>query len=129
MNVLIILIANDEVLWLQISVHDTHFVAMVDRLHDLFKNVTSLEFRKKLFFYDHVEQLASVAKLCDQIDILSIFKVLIKLKDVGMVKSLQDFYLILKPLLVLDLLPWNRFASPDLLCCLVQHSMHYAICP
>ena len=94
----------------------TLFMAVVDRLEYLFEYVARFEFAKKFLFYDLIEELTAIAKLRDEVDIFGILKVLVELQNVRMIESLQDLNLILKPLLVLDLLPGNCFACPDLFC-------------
>jgi hypothetical protein len=110
-------------------VHNIKAVAMIDGLNNLLKNVTCLELIKEFLLDDHVEKFASLAELGDEVNILGIFEILVHFENVGMVQSLEYLYLILEPLTVLDLLPWNRFAGSDLLGTLVHNSVDNAVCP
>jgi hypothetical protein len=126
---LLILINNDEVLWLQVSMHNIKAVAVIDGLNNLLEYVTCLELIKELFLHDHVEELASLTELGDEVNILGIFEILVHFEDVRMIQSLEYLYLVLEPLTVLDLLPWNRFAGSDLLGTFVHNSVDNAVCP
>ena len=93
---------------------DVLFVAVIDGLHYLHKDSGGVLFVEVLFFHDLVKQLATFAKLCDQVDILLVFEILVQLENVGVVQCSEDLYLLLKSLLVLYL-----FAGNDLACSLL----------
>ena len=109
--------------------HNTLFVAMVNALDNLLKDMASLLLTKEFLFYDHIKEFTSLTQLCYQVDIFGIYEILVELQNIRVVQSLQNFDLIFKSLFVFDLFPWNCFACSDLLRNFMLNPMNYPICP
>ena len=89
---------------------DVLFVAVIDGLHYLHKDSRSVLFVEVLFLYDLIKQLAAFAQLCDQVNILLVFEILVQLQDMGVVQCPEDLYLLLESFLVLYLFPGDYLA-------------------
>ena len=98
---------EQEVLWLEISVRDALIVAVVERMQDLFENLSGVLLGEELVLDDTVKQLATSANLSDKVHVLVIVEVLIELEHVRMIQLLQDENLLLEPIHVLDLFLGN----------------------
>lgn len=90
-------------------------VAVVDALEDLLETVCGLGLGEELLLDDLVEQLSALAQLSDEVKVLVVFKVLVELEDVGVVKLLEDGDFGAELLDVLDLLAGDGLAGPVLL--------------
>ena len=87
-------------------------MAVVDSLQDLLEDLGGIRLFEVLLGDDPIEQLTAATELCDEVDVLRVFEVLVELKDVRVVERLQDFYLLLKTLPILNLFPGDGLASP-----------------
>ena len=65
--------------------HNTLFMAMVNALNNLLKDMACLLLAEELLLHDHVEKLTSLAQLCHQVDIFGIHEVLVELQNVWVV--------------------------------------------
>jgi len=63
-------------------------VAVIQRSEDLLEDLGSRLLGEAFVLDNPLEQLASLAELCNQVDILLIFEVLIELQHAGMIQSL-----------------------------------------
>jgi len=91
---------------------DTFAVAIVQGHQNLLEDIGSLLLIEKLSCNDPVEKLSSSTKFCDQVDVLVVFKVLVELNNVGVIKRLEDLDLSKEPVPVLDLGPGNGLDGP-----------------
>jgi len=90
-------------------------VDIIERHENLFEQDCCLWLWEEFVFHDPVEQLSSLTDFCDQVDVLIVDEILEKLKDVGMIKFLEDCNFLLESFHVLDLLLWDDLHCPGLL--------------
>jgi len=90
-------------------------VAVVDALEHLLEAMCCLGLSEELLLNDLVEQLSSLAQLGDQVKVLFVLEVLVKLQDMRVVELLEDGDLCSELVDVLDLLSGDGFAGSVLL--------------
>jgi len=89
-------------------------MTVVDTLQDLLEYLSSIFLIKELLFNNLIKQLSTLTHFSDKVHILGVFEVLIKLNDMWMINLLQYLNFCLEPLPVLNLIPWNSFASSNM---------------
>lgn len=102
------------------------FVAVIDREKNLFENFDCILFWQEFFFNNQIEELTTLTKFSDEMNILGIFKIFIHLQDIWVIQFPKYFNLIIKPLDVSNLCFVDCLAGSDLSCFLVQYSMDCA---
>ena len=87
---------EDEVLELQVAVRDAHEVAVADRGAHLEHEPRALGLRVAVaaLLVQPVEQLAAVAVLQDEVDVVGVLVVLVQLDHVGVVQHLEQLDLV-----------------------------------
>lgn len=96
-------------------------MAVVDGLQDLLEHLGGVGLFEELLGNDPIEQLASLAQLSDEVNVLRVLEVLVQLDDVWVIQGLQNFDLLLKTLPILDLLPLDCLAGSLLTADFVSH--------
>jgi hypothetical protein len=86
----VLVLVKQEVLWLQVSVHDVQSVQVLHSIHDLLEEPACLVLLDSSLSHDVVEQLSSTSILHDQVEFLLGFNDLKELDDVGMSDLLQN---------------------------------------
>ena len=74
-----------KVLWLQITVSDVLFMAVIDGLQDLFENLCSVFLIEELLFNNFIKKFTTLAHFSDEVYIFIVFKVLVELNDMWVV--------------------------------------------
>lgn len=87
-------VLKEEILWLQVSMHDFAAVAIDDCRENLSDNLGCHFLGEHTAVNDLIEQLTTLAVLCDQIEVISILVVLKQPHDVGMLKLGKDLILL-----------------------------------
>ena len=87
------IVVNKQVLRLEIPVTNTQLVNVFDARYELLEVLACLMLVQSLILHDHVEELATLYKLHDEIEILLGLDDLINLFNVRMVQLLQDLNL------------------------------------
>lgn len=77
LHILFILVDQDKILWFQVSVDNASAMTVVYGLHDLLKNVACFILGEKLFGYNHIEKFSAFTQFSDEIDVFSIFEILV----------------------------------------------------
>ena len=103
-------------------------MTIVNGLQNLLEYLNSVCLLEVLFSNDPIEQLAATAELCDEVDVLFILEVLVKLDDVGVVELLENGHLLLKTLPILNLFALYCLACSLLPTNFVNAFCHHAVC-
>jgi len=86
----VFLVVQQQVLRLQISVHDAELVQILDSTNDLLEELAGFCLLKLLLLDDVVEELATADELHDQEELLGRLDDFEKLDDVGVADQLED---------------------------------------
>lgn len=121
---------KQEVLRLQVPVHDTHGVAVMHHGHDLPAEVGGGSLGVVALSYDAVEEFAAGTQLHNQIDRVAVLVCALKLHNVSMAgQVVHDLNLspnVLDVIAVYELARGYGFASELLLRLLVSHQVGHA---
>ena len=91
-------VINQQVLWLNVTMHNLSLMAMSDGWEQLCHDFGSLILTEGLLLKDRLEELTAWTKLLDNVEILIVLKELIELDDVRVIDDFHNGDLILNHL-------------------------------
>lgn len=86
----VVVMVEQKILWLQVSVHDAQLVDVLDARDDLLVHLCGLLLLQVAILNDVLEQLAARTVLHDQVQVVIVFYHFIQLNDVRMPNLLQN---------------------------------------
>ena len=109
----VVIVVEEEVLRLQISMYDVQFVKIFYSSNDLVKEFEGLRLLNTLVLDDVVEELASIRILHDKIELLWRLNDFVQLDDIGMANHLQNMDFSCNSLNIIDILDLVFFENFD----------------
>jgi hypothetical protein len=87
-------------------------MAIIYSEQNLFENTSCELLFEKLLLNNFFKEFTTLAKLCNQVDVFLIFKVLVQLQNLRVVESLKDFNFGFESIPIFYFLPADSFTGP-----------------